>query len=132
MITSQQLVQAAKASVLEISVQQLQPLVADQQAVLIDVREPDEFAAGRIQGFVNMPRGVLEMKIHQHPRVSSHTDPLAALEALSAQPIYLLCRSGARSVLAAKSLQEMGFSKVWSVSGGFQAWTDAGFPVERE
>lgn len=131
MKTAQQLVQDAKATVQEIDVKQLHTLLADQHAVLIDVREPDEFAAGHIDRFVNFPRGVLEMKIHQHPHVSAHGEPMAALEALAAQPIYLLCRSGARSVLAAQSLQQMGFSKVWSVMGGFLAWQDAGFPVEK-
>ncbi len=131
MKTSQQLVQAARASVQEITVQQLEPLLANPQAVLIDVREPDEFAAGHIDRFVNFPRGVLEMKIHLHPQVAGVTDPVAALEALNASPIYLLCRSGARSVLAAKALQEMGFTQVWSISGGFQAWAEAGLPVKQ-
>lgn len=131
MKTSQQLVQAAKASVQEITVQQAHALLSDHHAVLIDVREPDEFAAGHVDRFINLPRGVLEMKIHQHPLVASHCEPLAALEALAAHPIYLLCRSGARSVLAAKALQEMGFEQVWSISGGFQAWLEAGLPVEQ-
>ncbi|HAT43445.1 MAG TPA: sulfurtransferase [Rheinheimera sp.] len=131
MKTAQQLVQEAKATVQEISVQQLHAALTNHQAVLIDVREPDEFAAGHIDRFVNFPRGVLEMKIHQHPHVSAHCEPMAALEALAAQPIYLLCRSGARSVLAAQSLQAMGFSQVYSVIGGFQAWHEAGLPVEK-
>jgi rhodanese-related sulfurtransferase len=56
---------------------------------------------------------------------------MAALEQLAAKPVYLICRSGARSALAADSLKNMGFTQVMSVAGGFQAWSDAGYPIER-
>ena len=98
---------------------------------LVDVREPDEFSAGHIHGAVNYPRGVLEMRIHQHPSVGSNCDSMVALEQLAATPVYLICRSGARSALAADSLKNMGFTQVISVAGGFQAWSDAGYPIER-
>ncbi|WP_266095393.1 rhodanese-like domain-containing protein, partial [Acinetobacter brisouii] len=78
---------------------------------------------------VNMPRGVLEMRIHQHPAVLQHCDTLVALDALAEHEIYLICRSGGRSALAAVSLQNMGFPKVFSVAGGMQAWQDANFPM---
>jgi rhodanese-related sulfurtransferase len=128
--TSQQLVAAARSQIQEVSVQQLAAQMADHQTVLIDVREPDEFQQGRIDRAVNFPRGVLEMKIHQHPAVAAQCDAQLALTALASRPVYLICRSGARSALAALSLQQMGFSQVISVAGGFQAWQEAGFPVE--
>lgn len=128
--SSQQLVTEARTQIKEVSVQQLSALLADHQTILIDVREPDEFQQGRVDRAVNYPRGVLEMKVHQHPAVAAHCEPLQALTELAQRPVYLICRSGARSALAAFSLQQMGFAQVYSVAGGFQAWLDAGLPVE--
>jgi len=128
--SAQQLVAEARSQIREISVQQLSAQLADQQSILIDVREPDEFQQGRVDRAVNYPRGVLEMKIHQHPAVAAHCEPQQALAELAARPVCLMCRSGARSALAALSLQQMGFSQVYSVAGGIQAWLDAGLPVE--
>ncbi|MFN6970243.1 MAG: rhodanese-like domain-containing protein [Rheinheimera sp.] len=128
--SSQQLVAEAKAQIQEITVQQLQNKLQDHQTILVDVREPDEYSQGRVDRSVNFPRGMLEMKIHQHPAVVAHCDAAAALQAIAEQPVYLMCRSGARSALAALSLQQMGFTQVYSVAGGFQAWVDAGYPVE--
>ena len=128
--SSQQLVAEARSQIREVSVQQLTTLMGDHQTILIDVREPDEFQQGRVDRAVNYPRGVLEMKIHQHPAVAAQCEPQLALTELAGRPVYLICRSGARSALAALSLQQMGFSQVYSVAGGFQAWLDAGLPVE--
>ncbi|MDZ7870585.1 MAG: rhodanese-like domain-containing protein [Rheinheimera sp.] len=128
--SSQQLVAEARSQIREVSVQQLTALLADHQTILIDVREPDEFQQGRVDRAVNYPRGVLEMKIHQHPTVAAHCEPQQALTELANRPLYLMCRSGARSALAALSLQQMGFTQVYSVAGGFQAWLDAALPVE--
>ncbi len=131
MKSSQQLVNEAKARIVEVSVQELAAALQDHHTVLIDVREPDEYAQGSIDRSVNYPRGVLEMRIHQHPSVGSNCDSMVALEQLAATPVYLICRSGARSALAADSLKNMGFTQVMSVAGGFQAWSDAGYPIER-
>jgi len=128
--SSQQLVAEARSQINEVSVQQLAAQLADHETILIDVREPDEFTQGRVDRAVNYPRGVLEMKIHQHPAVAAHCEPELALTELAKRPVYLICRSGARSALAALSLQQMGFTQVYSVAGGFQAWAAAGLPVD--
>ncbi|MDD4865301.1 MAG: rhodanese-like domain-containing protein [Alishewanella agri] len=128
--TSQELVSEAKQQILEISVQQLAEVLNDHHTILIDVREPDEYQQGYIDRSVNFPRGMLEMKIHQHPSVAAHCDAKTALDELSDKPIYLMCRSGARSALAALTLKQMGLKNVFSVAGGFQGWIDAGFKVE--
>ncbi len=130
MKTSQELVAEAKLHIKEIDVATLSGALADHHCILIDIREPEEFQAGHIDRAVNYPRGVLEMRIHQHPEMSHHCDTLPALEELASRPIYLICRSGARSALAAESLQKMGFEDVYSVAGGFQAWVAAGLPSE--
>ncbi|WP_113906775.1 rhodanese-like domain-containing protein [Aliidiomarina celeris] len=127
---SNEIVAQAKTRISEVSVQELAQVMENHHSIVIDVREPDEFAAGFIDRSVNYPRGVLEMRIHQHPQVSSHCDTNAALNELANQPVYLICRSGARSALAADALQNMGFTQVFSVAGGFNAWKEAGYPVE--
>ncbi len=129
-LSAQQLVATIKNQIREVSVQELAALLQDHHSRLIDVREPDEYALSHIDRSVNLPRGVLEMKLHQHPAVAAHGDSQQALEALAQQPLYLICRSGARSALAAHSLQQMGFQQVFSVQGGFQAWVESGYPVE--
>src|SRR5690554_4108111 len=127
---SNEIVAQAKTRISEVSVQELAQVMENHHSIVIDVREPDEFAAGFIDRSVNYPRGVLEMRIHQHPQVSSHCDTDAALNELANQPVYLICRSGARSALAADALQNMGFTQVFSVAGGFNAWKEADYPVE--
>jgi len=150
MKNAQQLVADAKTQIKQVTVQQLAQVLQQEQhahravdenarhdaattqpkALLIDVREPDEFQAGHVAASVNLPRGVLEMKLHQHPAVAAYTDADTALSALANIPLYLICRSGARSALAALSLQQMGFTQLYSVEGGFVAWVDAGFRIE--
>ncbi len=131
MKTGPMLVAEAKTKIQELTVQQLAALLKTSQARIIDVREPAEFAAGYIPTAVNMPRGVLEMQLPQHPAVAEHKDAVVALTELARQPLYLICRSGARSALAAESLQRMGFRDLYSIAGGMQAWTENGFPVRQ-
>ena len=128
---SNEIVAQAKTRISEVSVQELAQVIENHHSIVIDVREPEEFAAGYIDRSVNYPRGVLEMRIHQHPQVSSHCDTDAALTELAKKPVYLICRSGARSALAADALQNMGFTKVFSVAGGFNAWKEAGYSFEQ-
>ncbi|PKM20853.1 MAG: sulfurtransferase [Gammaproteobacteria bacterium HGW-Gammaproteobacteria-15] len=133
MKTSQQLIAEAKAAIKEVSITELsRALKADSETVLIDVREPAEFAQQHITGAVNYPRGVLEMNIHNHPKVAATgCEPQIALQQLAQHPMYLICRSGARSALAVEALQRMGFSEIYSVAGGMQAWLDAGLAVKQ-
>ncbi|RUO40761.1 sulfurtransferase [Pseudidiomarina aestuarii] len=125
MLTAAELCAQAKSNVEEVDVQALQQRIAE-GARVIDVREPAEYAAGHIRQAVNMPRGVLEMQLHQHPAVAGYDD---ALQRMAAEPIYLICRSGGRSALAAESLQRMGFKQVISVAGGMNAWEAEKYPL---
>jgi rhodanese-related sulfurtransferase len=88
-----------------------------QGAVLIDVRESDEYAKGHARGAVHLSRGVLELRIE-----GLVPDP--------ATQILCYCGGGSRSALAADSLQKMGYTNVASIAGGFKAWREAGLPSE--
>lgn len=101
-------------------------LAAAGDAVLIDVREPAEYATSHLPGAVNIPRGVLEFEIEAHPAVGGATDPLLADRQ---RPIVVYCRSGGRAALAAQSLQQLGFVDVRSIAGGIMGWADAGLPI---
>lgn len=126
-INGRTLVENLRHQVLEISVAQLaQILQQNPQAIVIDIREPSETEQGSIANAALIPRGVLEMQIDSAATIQQR---FSTLEELAQQPIYLLCRSGARSVLSAISLQQMGFSEVYSVEGGFLAWQAADYPV---
>ena len=98
----------------------------NQNTLVIDVREPEELSGGKLTDAVHIPRGLLEAKLIT-------LSPLDSVEAsqewLLQQDIVLYCASGARSALAAKSLQAMGLNKVTSLSGGFNAWLKQGYPI---
>ena len=83
--------------------------------VLVDVREGDEYAQGTIPGSKHIPRGLLEANIAMQV-----PDP--------STPIVLYCAGGARSALAAKSLKDMGYFDVTSMTGGFGRWKNEGRP----
>jgi molybdopterin/thiamine biosynthesis adenylyltransferase/rhodanese-related sulfurtransferase len=82
-------------------------------AVVLDVREPDEFEQGAIPGAIHIPRGQLEGQIEA--KVGDHDAPLV-----------VHCASGMRSAFAAKTLTELGYTDVVSVVGGFNKWKDEG------
>jgi molybdopterin/thiamine biosynthesis adenylyltransferase/rhodanese-related sulfurtransferase len=86
-------------------------------ALVVDVRELDEWTEGRIPGAIHIPRGFLESRIEQAAPDKS-------------QPILLYCAAGNRSAFAAKSLEELGYEHVVSLSAGYTDWKRNGFPTE--
>jgi rhodanese-related sulfurtransferase len=115
MKTGHDLIAEAKTRITEIPVTDAQLAVAG-GAVLLDCREPSEYAALRVPGSVFIPRGTLEGAVEaQVPRD---------------RQVLVLCASGNRSALAADTLQQMGYRDVASVAGGIKAWYAAGGPVE--
>lgn len=104
----------AKRHVPEVPVSELQTL-DESAARIVDVREKVEWDDGHIPGAQHVPRGYLEL------RVESEVPNKDA-------PIVLYCAGGTRSVLAARTLQHMGYTDVSSLHGGFTAWKDAGMP----
>jgi molybdopterin/thiamine biosynthesis adenylyltransferase/rhodanese-related sulfurtransferase len=86
---------------------------ANPDAVLLDVREPDEYEQGAVPGAMHIPRGNLESNIEG--RVPDHSTPL-----------LVMCAGGVRSAFAAKTLGELGYTDVVSIKGGFNRWKDEG------
>ena len=123
--TAQDLVAQARAVIEEIDSERLHALQADGVPV-IDVREPEEFAAGRVPGAVNIPRGVLEFQVDAHPAVAHVSDPALSHKE---RPIVVVCRTGGRAALSAVNLQRLGFADVRSIAGGVMAWGEAGLPL---
>ena len=108
--TAMDLVQAAKAAIQQISVSQSQQMLED-DSIALDVREPDEFAVGHIADARHIPRGMLEFSIENHPDFKDKT-----------RPIVVYCKSGGRSALATATLQQLGYTNVYSLIGGYDAW----------
>ncbi|WP_372881235.1 rhodanese-like domain-containing protein [Psychromonas sp.] len=124
-LDGRELVESLRSQVKEINVSQLHEICQHKgDTIVIDIREAAETKAGFIPDALLIPRGVLEMSISCEESLKKRFSSLAML---AEQPIYLVCRSGARSVLAAISLQQMGFENVYSVAGGFLAWQAAGY-----
>lgn len=85
-------------------------------ALLIDVREADEYTAGHAPGSTLIPLGQLQQRLAE---IAGHKN----------QPVAVICRSGSRSAKAVKILEQAGFSAVINVEGGMNAWQKAGLPI---
>jgi len=120
-----QLVANAKKQVKTVTMAEFRTLVEQRQTgLLIDVREPAEYAAGYVPGAINVPRGTIEFAIWPH--VGSAATPDLARQ------MTLYCRTGGRCALAAKSLQELGFANVTAVDMQIEEWVKAGHPFEKK
>lgn len=118
-VTAMELVSAAKQQIVEVSAAEVMPHVGN--TLLLDVREPAEFSAGHLPHAINIPRGLLEFQIGSHP----------VFQGQQSAEIIVYCQSGGRSALATLVLKQMGYSQAVSMAGGFKAWADNGFAVDR-
>jgi len=116
--TFRELLSSTKKQIREVSVDEVKRLI-DQRAPIkvVDVRESDEYAAGRVPGAIWVPRGFLEIRIEE--------------KANRDEALVLYCAGGTRSALAAKTLQDMGYQNVSSMAGGFTRWSDAAYPIDK-
>jgi rhodanese-related sulfurtransferase len=92
--------------------------------LIVDVREPTEFAAMHIEGSLNVPRGILESACEWD---YEETEP--ELVKARDREIVVVCRSGYRSVLAANSMQVLGYGNVASLQTGLRGWKDYEQPL---
>ena len=120
---SMQLIGEALAEVASISVDDALALAGGEDALFVDVRERAEQSAGAIAGAVAAPRGFLEF-------IADPASPMHNPALSSGKRLVVYCASGGRSALAAKTLQDMGYAEVANLTGGFQAWSEAGGPTE--
>ena len=115
-MSKQEALRRLRAKIAQISPDEARKLAAD-RAVLVDVREREETLSGAAPGARMLPLGSIESK---------------AEEALAdkTQPVVAYCAEGVRSLFAAETLERLGYENVYSLTGGFVAWKDAGLPVE--
>src|SRR5207253_713005 len=107
----------AKQQIKEVSPQEVRDKLNPENGfTLLDVREGDEWEQGHLNKAIFLPRGFLEVKADKM---------LPNKQA----PIVVYCAGGARSALATKTLQDLGYSKVFSMAGGYGQWKANGFPV---
>lgn len=92
--------------------------------LLLDTREPYEFDAMRIEGSLNVPRGILETACEWG---FEETEP--ELVEARERPVVVICRSGNRSALAAYTMQQMGYRDVYSLKTGLRGWNDYELPL---
>ena len=111
----QKLVAEAKKNITEISPADAQAQSERGDAVLIDVREEEDWREDHAKGAKHLERGTIELEIEEQvPDLKT--------------PIICYCGGGSRSALVAESLQKMGYENVRSLAGGFRAWKENGLP----
>ena len=114
MATFRDLLSSAKSEIVEISTDEAAERIAAGHLIL-DVREPDEYEEGALEGVIHIPRGHLEAQIEN--RIVDKS-----------LPVVIYCAGGVRSAFAAKTMQELGYEQVASMDGGFGRWKDEGRP----
>src|SRR2546423_6772877 len=113
MASFRELLKETKSQIREVDTAAAAEAISRPGTVVLDVREPDEYEQGALPGALPVERGNLESKIES--RVTDRSTP-----------IVIHCASGIRSAFAAKTLQDLGYTDVVSVSGGFNKWKDEG------
>jgi rhodanese-related sulfurtransferase len=106
------------AGKIDLSPQELTDWVNTRHAIIVDVREPSEFATGHIAGSRLIPSGKLEQSLQQLPKKST--------------PIITVCAHGIRSTQCANKLKKLGYEKVFSLASGLQQWQAERFPLVKE
>jgi phage shock protein E len=114
----ERLVAEAKKTIIEIALQDAAAKLRSGEAVVVDVRDKDEWDEGHIPGAMHMSRGTIELDIEEKV-----PDPNAI--------IICHCGGGGRGALATESLQKMGYKNVRNMSGGFKAWKAASLPTTK-
>ncbi len=113
------IVEEARQRVPELSIEEVKAkLGSGEKFRLIDVREGEEYARGRLPGAESLCKGIIERDIEE--KVPDHE-----------ASIVLYCGGGFRSALAGDNLKKMGYKNVRSMWGGWRAWSEAGFPTEK-
>ncbi|HEX9258637.1 MAG TPA: molybdopterin-synthase adenylyltransferase MoeB [Acidimicrobiales bacterium] len=115
MASFRDLLSQAKSQITEVDTATADELRQRPGVVVLDVREPDEYDQGALPGALHIPRGHLESKIEAQVPVKT-------------TPVLVYCASAVRSAFAAKTMQELGYTDVVHMLGGFNRWKDEGRP----
>jgi rhodanese-related sulfurtransferase len=119
-----QMLEAANAAVPKISPETAREIIANGNALVVDVRDtPEVQASGKIAGAVHVSRGLLEFRAD--PDLPSH-DPNFSKD----KDVIVYCASGGRAALAGKLLKDLGYERVYNL-GGFKDWADSGGAIEK-
>ncbi len=114
-----EMVAKAKGSVQKVSAADVKAAIdKKEKATILDVRDPGEYAAGHLPGALNISRGMLEFQVF-----NKIPDQNAK--------IYVYCKSGGRSSLATKTLNDLGYKNAVLMDAAFEDWIKAGYPVVR-
>ncbi len=114
-----EMVEKARAAVRMVTAAEVkEALDKKAQVVILDVRDPWEFAAGHLPGAINISRGTLELRIWE--KVPDQD-----------AKIYVYCQSAVRSALATKTLNDLGYKNAVLMNAQLQEWVEAGYPVEK-
>jgi rhodanese-related sulfurtransferase len=106
------------ASIESVSANAAAKMQNERHAIIVDVRETDEWNAGHIAGAIHIPLGDVKNRV-------------AELEKFKDSPVITQCRSGARSAKAAEVLKNAGFSAVYNLDGGINAWQKAALDIQQ-
>lgn len=113
------LINRAMAGGKDVSALEAVQMINRRDALVLDVREPAEFAAGHIPNARHVPVATLK-------------DRLQDLEKFKQRPVVVACASGSRAISACSLLRKSGFQEVFPLKGGMSGWQQAGLPVERK
>jgi rhodanese-related sulfurtransferase len=129
-LTLREMIASARGQVREITpAEACEAINHSELDVILDVRERDEYRHGHVPDAVNIARGVLEMRADP---ASPSADPVLSANQSGRVLVYCSKGPGARSLLAAQTLANMGYEHVEVLGGGLNAWAEAGLPVDRE
>jgi rhodanese-related sulfurtransferase len=114
-----EMVASTKAAVTKVSAETVKAAIdSKEKTILLDVRDPGEFAAGHLPGAINISRGTLEFAV------------FGKIPDQNAK-IYVYCKTAGRSTMATKTLNDLGFKNAVLMDSSYENWVKAGYPVER-
>ena len=112
------MIQKALSGSKEVSVQQAVQLINRRDAVVVDVREASEFAAGHLPNARHIPVGEIDKRLKE-------------LDKFKQRPVVVVCQTGSRSATACGRLRKGGFPEVFNLKGGILGWQQASMPIEK-
>lgn len=124
MKTFNQLIEETRGKVAELFPWDVEERINNEKVLVVDIREPYEFEAMHIENSINIPRGVLETSCEY-----DFEETVPELVEARNETVLLVCRSGNRSLFAADVLQQMGYTKVYSLKTGLRGWNEADQPL---